>query len=204
GGLAARHFFPLDGEYIVRIVLQRAYQNQIRGVGERNHVELRLDRQLIKQFAVGAEGPRNAWAAVSAPSLYEQNADAGLEVRLSVKAGSRLVGASFLKESAAPEGVLEPRAGVTTLAYSRDRNAPMAIDRIEISGPYNAITPETTPSRRRIFVCTPSTGVTEESCARTVISTLAHHAYRRPVSDTDLQPLMDLYREGRPKGSFNL
>jgi hypothetical protein len=204
GGIAARHYFPLDGEYLVRIVLQRAYQNQIRGVGEPNQLELRLDRQRIKLFKVGGEGPRNAWAAVSAPSLYEQMADAGLEIRLQVKAGMRLVGAAFLKETVAPEGVLEPRAGVTTLAYSRDRNAPMAVDRLEISGPYSAETPGDTPSRRRIFICAPSSKLSDDACATQIVSALAHRAYRRPVTRTDLQPLMDLYREGRGKGSFDL
>jgi hypothetical protein len=204
GGIAARHYFPLDGEYLVRIVLQRAYQNQIRGVGEPNQLELRLDRQRIKLFKVGGEGPRNPWAAVSAPSLYEQMADAGLEVRVEVKAGTRLIGATFLKESSAPEGVLEPRAGVTTLAYSRDRNAPMAVDRLEISGPYSGETPEDTPSRRRIFICSPSSNLREDTCANQIVSALAHRAYRRPVTQTDLKPLMDLYREGRGKGSFDL
>jgi mono/diheme cytochrome c family protein len=204
GGLAVRHYFPLDGDYLVKIVLQRAYQNQIRGLGERNRIELRLDRRLLKQFTVGAEGPRNAWAAVSAPSLYEQMADAGLEVRVNARAGTQLVSASIVKETAAAEGVLEPRPGVSTLAYSRDRNAPMAIDRIEISGPHNAVAPQDTPSRRRIFACTPSSSLSEDACARTNLTTLARRAYRRPVTGQDVQPLMALYREGRAKGSFDL
>jgi hypothetical protein len=204
GGLAVRHYFPLDGEYLIKIVLQRAYQNQIRGLNERNQIELRLDKRLIEQFAVGAEGPRAAWAAVTAPSMYEQTADQGLEVRVDVKAGTRLLGAAFVKETAEPEGVLEPRTGVTTLSYSRDRNALMALDRIEISGPYNPITPEDTPSRRRIFVCMPGNGLSEEGCAHRIVSSLAQRAFRRPVAETDLEPLMALYREERAKGDFEL
>src|SRR5262249_13668165 len=182
GGLAVRHYFPVDGEYLIKIVLQRAYQNQIRGLNERNQIELRLDKQLLKEFAVGADGPRGAWAAVTPHSMYEQTADAGFEVRVDVKAGTRLVGAAFIKETAEPEGVLEPLTGVTTLSYSRDRNALMALDRIEISGPYHPIRPEDTPSRRRIFVCRPGNGLTDEKCAHQIVSSLARRAFRRPVA----------------------
>ena len=76
------------------------------------------------------------------------------------------------------------------------------MDRLEISGPYRAETPEDTPSRRRIFICTPSSALGEDACAAQIVSALAHRAYRRPVNQTDVQPLMDLYREGRGKGSF--
>jgi mono/diheme cytochrome c family protein len=202
GGLAVQHYFPLDGEYAVRIVLQRAYQNQIRGVGEKHQVELRLDRQLIKQFTVGGDGPRGAWAAVTAPSMYEQTADADLEITLNVKAGTRLIGASFVQQATADEGVLEPRAGVTSLAYSRDRNAPMAIDRIEIKGPQNGLTPDETPSRQRIFVCSPTPSLAEQACAQKIVSALTRRAFRRPVAEADIKPLMALYNEGRAKGSF--
>jgi hypothetical protein len=212
GGLAARHYFPVDGEYVIKIVLQRAYQNQIRGLNERNQIQLRLDKRLLKEFAVGADGPRGAWAAVTAPSMYEQTADDGFEVRVEVKAGTRLVGAAFIKETAEPEGVLEPLTGVTTLSYSRDRNALMALDRIEISGPYHPIAPEDTPSRRRIFVCRPDNGVrsvrlqpdlAEERCAHQIVAALARRAFRRPVAERDLEPLMALYREKRQRGDFD-
>jgi hypothetical protein len=43
----------------------------------------------------------------------------------------------------------------------------------------------------------------EESCARRILTTLARRAYRRPVGDRDLAPLMEFYRDGRKKGSFD-
>ena len=201
GGLAVRHYFPLDGEYVIRMVLQRAY-GHIRGLGEPNDLELRLDRRRIAQFTVGGDGERAPWSAVARPSLYEQKADEGLEVRVSVKAGMRLVSAAFLDKRAVAEGVLEPRPGVSSHAFFRDRNAAMALDSIEISGPYNAEIPEDTASRRRVFVCYPTEATEEEPCAKEVLSTLARHAFRRPVVDDDIEPLVALYRKGRNKGSF--
>ena len=202
GGLAVRHHFPLDGEYVIRLFLQRAYGNHIRGLGEANDIELRLDRRRITRFTVGGAGERAPWDAVSRPSLYEQTADEGLQVRVDVKAGTRLVSAAFLDKAAVAEGVLEPRAGVSSLAYSRDRNAAMALDSIEISGPYNARTPEDTSSRRRVFVCSPVDAIQEEPCAEEILSSLARRAFRRPVVDEDVEPLLALYREGRNEGSF--
>ena len=98
GGLAVRHHFPLDGEYVIRLSLQRAYGNHIRGLGEANDIELRLDRRRITQFTVGGAGERAPWDAVSRPTLYEQTADERLEVRVNVKAGIRLVSAAVSRQ----------------------------------------------------------------------------------------------------------
>ena len=202
GGLAVRHHFPLDGEYVIRLELQRAYGNHIRGLQEPNDVELRLDRVRIGEFAVGGDGVRAPWNAVSRPSLYEQTADEGMEVRLQVKAGTRLVSAAFLDRAAVAEGVLEPVPGVSSLAYSRDRNAAMALDSIEISGPYGGATPEDTPSRRRVFSCYPEAPADEAACAAEILSGLARRAFRRPVDEADVEPLLALYEEGRREGGF--
>ena len=202
GGLAVRHHFPLDGEYVIKLSLQRAYGNHIRGLGVANDIELRLDRRRLSQFTVGGNGERAPWDAVSRPTLYEQTADAGLEVRVDVQAGTRVVSAAFLEKAAVAEGVLDPRPAVSSLAYSRDRNAAMALDSIQISGPFNAITPEDTPSRRRLFVCYPSEIAEEASCAEEILATLARRAFRRPLATTDVEPLLSLYREGRHEGGF--
>ena len=43
---------------------------------------------------------------------------------------------------------------------------------------------------------------TTQSCARTIISTLARRAYRRPVTESDVQPLLEIYRHGRGESDF--
>ncbi|MEE2636977.1 MAG: DUF1592 domain-containing protein [Acidobacteriota bacterium] len=202
GGLAVQHHFPLDGEYVITLELQRAYGNHIRGLGEPNDIELRLDRARVGQFTVGGDGERAPWAAVSQPTFWEQSADDGLEVRLDVRAGTRQVSAAFLDRTAVAEGVLDARPGVSSHAYSRDRNAAMALESIEISGPYNAVTPEDTPSRQLVFSCYPALASQERSCATEILSGLARRAFRRPVNDADVQPLVTLYDEGRRGADF--
>src|SRR5207244_4610304 len=77
------------------------------------------------------------------------------------------------------------------------------IDSIEISGPYDAKPPQDTASRRQIFVCRPSDAREEESCALKILTTLARRAYRRPVDEADIQPLMKIYDLGRHDRDFD-
>ena len=73
---------------------------------------------------------------------------------------------------------------------------------VSIGGPFEAKGSGDTPSRRKIFTCHPTTASEEIPCARKIISTLAAHAYREPVTDSDLETLLGFYQEGRNKGNF--
>jgi hypothetical protein len=78
----------------------------------------------------------------------------------------------------------------------------MAMDTITIEGPFNAVRPKDSPSRRQIFVCRPTGAPDEEGCAKKILGTLVRRAYRRPVTDRDVDPLLGLYRNGRRDGDF--
>jgi hypothetical protein len=66
-----------------------------------------------------------------------------------------------------------------------------------IGGPYNAASRGDTPSRRAIFVCHPDRPAQEPACARTILTTLARRAFRRPVSAADVDPLYAFYERAR-------
>jgi hypothetical protein len=153
--------------------------------------------------------PANAGGGGGRQGQEQRNrADKDWEVRVSVKAGARDVQIAFLKNTSAvaetlrlpfhrpyPAGVniAETRTG----AYLRS---------VEISGPFDATGPGDSPSRRRVFICHPSsnpTNLNEVACARRIVAVLARRAYRRPVSDTDVQPLLEFYHEGRKDGGFD-
>ena len=53
GGAAVRHHFPVDGEYLIRIVLRRQYQDYLMGMGWEQQLDLRLDGALVERFTVG-------------------------------------------------------------------------------------------------------------------------------------------------------
>jgi mono/diheme cytochrome c family protein len=214
GGIAIRHYFPLDGEYRLKVRLQRTWRDEIRGIAEPHQVQVYVDRALVKSFSVGGDGPRATWLpgqAVPNPTEYELNADAGLELRFAAKAGERIVGITFVKQAAEEEGFLRPNLPVTSFEFAGNRDGDPAIDTVQIAGPYEAAGAGDTPSRRRIFVCRPAqvrrsapdTRASEDECATRIVRALARRAFRRPVSDADLQPLLEIYRSGREREDFD-
>ncbi len=78
-----------------------------------------------------------------------------------------------------------------------------AVQNVAITGPFNPTGSGDTPSRRRIFVCRPSAGEDETGCAKMILSTLARRAYRRSVTDADLETLMGFYESGRRDANFD-
>jgi hypothetical protein len=214
GGLAVRHTFPLDGEYLIKLRLQRnSAANTINGMDREHEIEVRLDRAFLTRFTVGGKykGP-DPGNQLGIPEddiegqrlhTYRLEADKGLEVRLSVKAGQRLVAATFTNRD---EGVSEqlplPQRSIKNMVFTEDARDP-GIEEIEISGPYGGKPPEETPSRRLLFVCQPARAGDEEGCARKILSTFARRAYRRPVTGADLEPLLALYRGGRKAKDFD-
>src|SRR5437773_7480009 len=66
--------------------------------------------------------------------------------------------------------------------------------------------PKDTPSRRKILSCTPTNmsrlEAEELRCARTILSTVARKAYRRPLTEPDTNTLMNFYHVGRETGDF--
>ncbi len=204
GGIAIHHHFPLDGEYVFKIRLQRNADGEIIGrLTDPHQIDLRLDGSRIKLFTVDAE-PKNQ-PEDPGQEAYQRTADAGLEFRIPVKAGPRLVGIAFLKDSWKPDTL-------TPDDVRLDDKKP-SVGSVIISGPYNAKGPGETPSRSKIFVCSPtkseprpkgsgSLANDDESCAKKILSGLARRAYRRPVTDGDVQTLLGLYKAGRSKKGF--
>ena len=211
GGMSVKHTFPVDGEYILKIRLQRRGQDDdIRGIDRPQEIEIRLDRVLVKRFSIGGEVPQPQGFSINAlkddPETvrfrqYSMTADDKLDFRLPIKAGAHVVGVTFVdSEPSVPEGVMTPPTSIQ-IAYLDRRTVPL-IDTLQIAGPYNGRTPERTPSRDRIFVCHPSTAQDQPQCAKTILKTLARRAYRRPVADVDVEPLMTSYERARRQGPF--
>ena len=214
GGIAFRHDFPLDGEYDIKIRLRRQLYDYVRGLQNRQQLEVRLDGHRVAVFTVGgAPGtppPQTFAGAVLGDRAWEEyalHADDDLGVRITARAGPRVVGVSFVQGRSERDGVLQPRATGKVLAvaerWSSTSEAPeAAIDQVSISGPFDATGPGETPSRERLFVCHPVRGAAEEPCAREILSTIARRAYRRLLGSGDLDTLMAFYAKGRNAGGF--
>jgi len=119
-----------------------------------------------------------------------------LEARVKVKAGPQTVGAAYIKQS-------PPGADDLWQVYASSS----IVSNVVISGPFNPTGLGDTPSRRRIFICTPASGTNQENeettCARKILSSLAQRAYRQAPSAEDLDTLLSFYQNGRKNGGFN-
>src|SRR6185503_6241069 len=209
GGLAVRHNFPADGEYTLKIRLQKNGKTYIVGLEHPRQLDVRLDGQKIKQFTVGGDyqGTRPKQASSFNQGDFERylmNADQHLEMRFQAKAGPRLIQVTFPNQTAEPEGVFQ--TPVTDYAYAWDYGRPddlePAVAGVTVAGPFNATGISETPSRKRIFTCLPDKETTEDACAKEIISTLAHRAFRRPVTDADTKDLLAFYQTGKSEGGF--
>jgi len=202
GGVATPHYFPVDGEYVIKLNLQRTNQGIIRGLNVANQIEIRVDGTRVGQFKIGGEPELvAATRRLSADELTK--AEDGLQVRIPVKAGARQVVATILKsDDAEPEGLGPDLIPV----WSRETDlptTPVAISSLLIGGPYKAQAPQETESRRLIYVCHPASSQDELPCATKILSTLARHAYRRQETNDDVQALLSFYNRARAAGNFD-
>jgi hypothetical protein len=199
GGLVARHNFPVDGDYTLKVVLARNSVEVIRGLEEPHQIEILIDGARVFQATVG--GKEDTELATRNPISNREKLEARLQIRAHIKAGPRNVGVTFVrKDHAEVDTLLQPFLR-TTLDPVNEVGLPH-VESLIVEGPYNPSGSGDTPSRRRIFVCHPANASDELPCATKILSTLARRAYRRPVTDADLEPLLSFYRAGRGDGSF--
>jgi hypothetical protein len=191
GGKAVRYTFPLDADYEFQIRLARDRNEYIEGLREPHDVELMLDGERVQLFTVKPP-PRGS---------DHHLADKHLNVRVPVKAGPHSVAVTFLKK---PSALLETERQPYQAHFNMDRHPRIqpAVYSISVTGPYEAKGPGDTPSRRRIFVCKPAGAGEEDACAKRILTTLMRRAYRRPVSDSELQVPLKFYKEARAEGGF--
>jgi hypothetical protein len=191
GGTEVNHYFPVDGEYEISIGLQRGRADEIMGTGRERKLDLRLDNQSLEMFTIPASGRR----ANINTATGRTNLEANLKIRLPVKAGTHSLIATFAKDTVVPEGIIfRPRADAVQAHFE-------GVGSISIAGPFDVQGPGATPSRDKIFICHPAAGE-EQACAEKILTNIAHHAYRRPISADDLPQLMALYKQGASTGGF--
>src|SRR5476649_2588489 len=218
GGIAVRHVFPVGGEYSIKVRLQRQYQDYLKGMGWPQQLDIRLDGKLLKRFTVGGSAPgrpaASSYAGDGEPNFngapeWEEymlvTGDAGLEIRVPVKAGPRVVGVSFVRELWEPEGFPQPLQRGRVIADDQVYMNYASVGSVQIGGPYQkAGSAKDTASRRAIFVCRPRLAAEERACATKILSSTARLAYRRPVTKADVQTLLQFFEIGlHDGGSFD-
>ena len=223
GGTQVSYVFPDDAEYEIRVRIARDLNESVPVYTESQNVEIDIDGARVGGFilpGVGTPPPRPQTSSdsaggqerpqisqidggirVTARQREERNkADESWNLRIPIKAGPRTLTVTFTnRTSALDETVRLP----FLRPYPSGVNIPetrlgVHLRSVEIAGPYNVRGPGNTPSRQRIFACRPATNdptVSNDLCAQQILSALARRAYRRPVTDADVAPLLAFYRE---------
>jgi mono/diheme cytochrome c family protein len=194
GGLSVLHVFPADGEYLFKIMLHMGPTGDLFGGPYRG-----------EQIEVSIDGERVALMDIN-PRMNEQDPN-GLTMqspKVNIKAGEHRVSAVFLQRFDGPaDDLIMPIEhtladtnigevfGTTALTHLRD---------FTVAGPLSVTGVSETESRKKIFVCRPTSALEESACAADIVRKLASQAYRGSVQADDLKDLMSFYERGR-KGS---
>ena len=196
GGTAFRYYFPADGEYLFEMrPKESGVAGGFEGVTDEPH-----------ELHVSLDGERVWTGVVQRPPGVRGNERnrlilESMRFAAPVSAGSRLVQIYFTaKTSAYVEDLFDP--DLRRDPYRAPNGEPV-VSSVAITGPLpRTASVGDSPSRRKLLVCTPTGAAEEEPCARSIISTLARRAWRRPVTDADLETPLALYRDGAARAGF--
>jgi hypothetical protein len=196
GGMAVRYNFPADGDYVFKASLVFTRNTFLFGAtiaGE--------------QLEIAVDGTRVALFDIN-PLM--KSVDNNLETKpVTVQAGPHTISAAFVVKNDGPiddflrrperalgDDFVGQTPGLTGLPHLRE---------FGVVGPYHVTGAGDTPSRRRILVCRPTRRNDEAACARTILSTLARRAFRRPVApaSASFQEIWRAYEDGRARGGFD-
>jgi hypothetical protein len=224
GGMLVPHTFPSDGEYTLTVTPIFGDNMSPTGFGSVpcERIEMLLDgaRLGIMNWQGGGRntptncGRRGETGSSGAPAAPATPQAGGfgfgrnlppMRVRFKTTAGTHMVGATFPATNLAPGLDLDkhflrstvqtgPTPGYTFFPH---------VGTIRIEGPFDATQAEDSPSRRRIFVCTPKSKADETTCARKIVTKLATFGFRRPATPADVDVLMDFYEFGRKEKDFD-
>jgi hypothetical protein len=203
GGIAVRHYFPLDGEYELRITLHKSdltASDHVRGLSDPTQIDIRLDRERMKLISIGGGKRQVAYGYGTEPDYPED----GFVVRFAAKSGLHVIGVTLNQDRWKPEGVGVGSLPLTNAGTPLGINSSLqygrvqaTIEKVNVTGPYEAIPPASSLVHRKIFICEPASAASESACATTILARLARVAYRRPVTPDDMQTLMAFYQDGK-------
>jgi mono/diheme cytochrome c family protein len=201
GGTRMRHFFPVDGEYDIQTKLYRTNLNIVRGLEYPSEFEVSIDGRPVHRVTIGGAG--DLAAMFDKPTDTGDAVDARMRVKVPVTAGTHDVSVSFVGNLPVMDAQ-RLQLFLRSSADNFDWSGRPHIQTVQIAGPFAVTGPGNSASRREIFTCSPKAGRADEAadaaCAKQILSRIAQRAYRRPVGDAELKPIMQFYEEGRGRG----
>jgi mono/diheme cytochrome c family protein len=198
GGALARVNLPLDGEYAISVRYFRTNLGAMRGLEYPHEIEITVDGERVHLGKFGGDADFK-WALENI-TLAADDAERRSGTRANLKAGPREIGVAFIEKPG--ENTLRLQPFIRSSNDTLDPSGHAHIDSFTITGPFNATGPGDTPSRRKVFVCRPKNASDEEPCARKILATLVHRAYRGLEKPSDIERLMSFYKTERAGKDF--
>ena len=201
GGTVVHHVFPADAEYKLSGRLVRGVQEGYAGV-EGNDTPytfvITLDGAEVYSAPIG--GPKDDEIQAADLAAAQPIIDKRMTGRVRVTAGPHDVGFTWRERPVKLQDVWEPSP-----RDSQEVHMVAGMPRlrtVSIDGPYNVHGLSEWPTRKRLFVCHPASNAKpdEMACADKILTNLARHAYRRPVTAADVEPPMSFYKQARQNG----
>jgi mono/diheme cytochrome c family protein len=197
GGIAITHYFPADAEYVISPRLYRETVNIIRGLELPHQLEVTIDGARVRLAEFG--GPKDEQANYLQPTLAGDQMEKRFQVRMPLTAGTHTITVAFIKKSSATTlELLEP--------FDRERLDPITpvgipeLDKVTLEGPFTPTPSASSPSRKKIFTCQPTSDRDATACATTILTSLARRAYRGTLDEVEAKRVMGFYDTERADG----
>ena len=195
GGVIVEHDFPADGEYELTIG-DMALAREVPRMEFENTVIVLLDGEEFYRTSIGGERDHKAIDQTLDPAVEEINGRLR-KIKFMATAGQHKLAVTFVHRSFA-----ESDERIRTVALEGGQERIQAAHALQIRGPLVVTGIGDSASRKKIFTCRPSEGP-ERPCATEIVTNLAERAFRRPVTNADIDPLMAFYDAGFRDGGFD-
>jgi cytochrome c553 len=203
GGMSAEHVFLADGEYLLSIG-DMALARTVPNMEFENTLVALLDGKEFYRTTIGGEQDHKSIDQTLDDAVAKINSRLK-DIRFNATAGQHTVAVTFLRRSyaehddrSAAPGHSDDGRGFNPLEGGQQRVP--AVHAIYVKGPVKITGVSNSPSRQKVFICKPARAADEAPCARRIVENLARKAFRRPVTDEDIAPLMRFYDSSRKGG----
>lgn len=196
GGVLAEHIFPVDGEYAISI-LGMAGAGYTLGMEYNHGVVITVDGVKVFERDIGGGEDLRMLDQVQAPAVAEINGRFS-DIRIPLTSGPHKIGVAFIARS-----FVESDEFLHNVGGNRGMGRIARARGLEIKGPIETTGVIDTPSRRKVIICEPTTSNEELDCARRIYANLAKQAFRRPVTNDDLEAPLRFFAAGQEQGSFD-
>jgi hypothetical protein len=199
GGMRFTHNFPADGEYHINVT-DLDVGLYPRSLETEHTLVLLIDRTEVFREKLGGPEDLSLVDRGGAPARAEIM-QRFTNIPVQVSAGVHEIVVTFIERSrAATDGTAFGFTPYGGFSFTGQMRVPRVIGGIEVKGPYTSTGVSRTASRDKVFICEPEVPQEEPACAERIAANLAQRAFRRPVTQADIDRLLPFYETGRREG----